>query len=184
MLKRSLMWVPHCGFVNAEWISRTVPSYAVKFCQHFLAQVFRTIFSLEATFATLASLLLPTEVTSKIEEKGLLRASLPSPLRCHLPILTELKEVMYACSTILPLFSSSEVFHFEDDTSSHKEEGWERETRGTRKITQCDKKLSERVTKIYFRDTWSVLSPYLKTLSIFRTIQYNINKHYGVCQLH
>lgn len=160
-------------------------SDAVKFCQHLLAQAFRTIFSLGATFATLASLLLPTEMTSKkMKKKGLLRASLPSPVHSHLPILTELKEVRYVCGTVLALFSSSEVFHFEGDISSHNEEGWKRENGRSRKITQCDKKLSERVTKIYFRDTWSVLSPYLKTLSIFRIIQYNINRYNGVCKLH
>lgn len=96
MLKRSLMKIPHGRFVNPAW---TVPSDAVKFWQHLLAQEFRTIFTHEAQFAALAPMLLPTEgALKKIKEKGLHKARLPSLLHHHGPISTQLKGVRYTWS--------------------------------------------------------------------------------------
>lgn len=105
MLKRSLMKIPHCGFANP---ARAVPLDAVKFWQHLLAQVFKAIFTHEAQFAGLASMLLPTKGTLKeIKEKGLHKARLLSPLHHHRPISTQLKGVRHTWSNIELLFSPS-----------------------------------------------------------------------------
>lgn len=97
--------MPHHVFVNPAW---TVPSDSVKFWQYFLTWVFRTIFTHGTQFATLASMLLPTEgALKKIKEKGLLKASLPSPLHHHGPISTQLKGVTYSWSNTELLFSPS-----------------------------------------------------------------------------
>lgn len=82
------------------------------------------------------------------------------PLHHHGPILTVLKEVRYAYSTIAPLYSPSEIC-FEGDPSSHKEEGWGSETRESREIILYDKKLHKREIKIIagkFDQCWVLLS--------------------------
>lgn len=120
--------MPNHVFVNPAW---TVPSDSVKFWQHFLAWVFRTIFTHGTQFATLASMLLPTEgALKKIKEKGLLKASLPSPLHHHGPISTQLKGVTYSWSNTELLFSPSKNLLLWRWSQLTQEEGEGRETRG------------------------------------------------------
>lgn len=124
--------MPHRVFVNLAW---TVPSDSVKFWQHFLAWVFRTIFTHGTQFATLSSMLLPTEgALKKIKEKGLLKASLPSPLHHHGPISTQLKGVTYSWSNTELLFSPSKNLLLWSWSQLTQEEGEGRETRGKKRI--------------------------------------------------